>query len=97
MGSNSRYDRYRPVGQREADEASALHTIAELVTHMRPQLDRRMAGQIARVLDAAAIELNAGRALPIEVRRAVLGLADALRTAMDPRTGQPEPPRSPAT
>lgn len=69
----------------EAGEAWALHTIAELVRGSWPGQDRAVRGQISRVLDAAAIELNAGRALPIEVRRAVLGLADALRVSMDPR------------
>lgn len=87
MGSNSRYDRVRPpVADHVAGEARAFHTIAELVGKNPPALDRAIAGQIAHVLDATAIELNAGRAVPIGVRRAVLGLANALRIAMDPCT-----------
>lgn len=99
MGSNSRYDRVRPVSDREAGEARALHVIAELVSRTRPSMDPTTAGQIAHVLDATAIELNAGRALPIGVRRAVMGLADALRAAMDPRAARPaaDSPRSPAS
>jgi hypothetical protein len=36
-------------------------------------------------LHETAIELNARRAVPIGVRRAVRGLADELRTVLDPR------------
>jgi hypothetical protein len=99
VGSNSRYDRVRPVSDREAGEARALHTIAALVTHTPPPMDRTTAGQIAHVLDATAIELNAGRPLPIGVRRAVISLAAALRATMDPRTGPAAagPPSSPAS
>lgn len=86
MGSNSRYDRDRPVGDREAAEARAFHTIARLLAH-HPELitDRAVAGQVAHLLHNSAIELDAGRPLPIGMRRAVRGLADALRAAMDPR------------
>ena len=41
-------------------------------------------GQVAHVLHAAANELSNGRALPVDVRRAVLALADALRGDMAP-------------
>ncbi|MHA6797616.1 hypothetical protein ACVGVM_29530 (plasmid) [Pseudonocardia bannensis] len=86
MGGNSRYDRDRPVGDREAAEARAFPAIAELLAH-RPELitDRAVAGQVAHVLHDSAIELDADRPLPIGVRRAVRGLAAALRAAMDPR------------
>jgi hypothetical protein len=99
VGSNSRYNRVRPVGDIEAGEVRALHAIAELVTRSCPALDRTITGQIAHVLDATAIELNAGRAVPIGMRRAVRGLADALRAAMDPRLGTPGTgaPRSPGS
>lgn len=86
MGTNSRYDKFRPVSDGAADEGRALHTIARLVGEHWPLTDRAVAGQISHVLDSAAIELNAGRAMPIGLRRSVLGLADALRAAMDPRT-----------
>jgi hypothetical protein len=38
------------------------------------------------VLHATAIELGNGPSVPIEVRRAVRGLADALRREMQPPT-----------
>lgn len=65
MGSNSRYDGDRPVGDREAAEARAFHTIAELLAH-HPELitDRAVAGQVAHLLHNSAIELDAGRPLP---------------------------------
>jgi hypothetical protein len=91
MGTNSRYDRFRPVSDGAAGEARALHAIARLVGEHWPLTDRSIAGQISHVLDSAAIELNAGRAMPIGVRRSVLGLADALRVAMDPRPKSTDP------
>ncbi len=94
MGSNSRYDRYRPVGDLEADEARALHTLGELVSRAAsPALTGTMRGQIAHVLHATAIELDAGRGVPIGVRRAVGGLADALRVELAPPDGQLGNPR----
>ena len=51
-----------------------------------PGITRRdVAGQVAAVLHATAIELDNGRPVPIGVRRAVRGLADALRREMAPR------------
>jgi hypothetical protein len=41
-----------------------------------------MANQMAGVLQATAIELGNGRPVPVGVRRAVRGLADALRREM---------------
>jgi hypothetical protein len=50
---------------------------------------RGLSGPLARRLAAVshetAIELNAGRAVPIGVRRAVRGLADELRKVLEPR------------
>jgi hypothetical protein len=87
MGSNSRDDRARPVQDREAREARALQAISDLV-RSRPEmvLGSSSRGQLAEVLSEVAIELNAGRAVPLGVRRAVRGLADALRAESDPRT-----------
>jgi hypothetical protein len=85
MGSNSRYDRARPVDDREAAEARALHVIAGLVEDYPGIPSREVAGQVAHVLHAAAIELDAGRPVPVGVRRAVRALADALRRDMQPR------------
>jgi hypothetical protein len=93
---SSRYDRDRPVGEVEAGEARALHTVAELVAALPTfSIDRAVAAQISEVLHAAAIELAGGRPLPLNLRRAVRGLANALRTAMDPRT--PTSPSKPST
>ena len=61
MGSNSRYDRARPVGDREAAKAPALHLIGELVGDYPAITSRAVAGQVAAVLHAAAIELDNGR------------------------------------
>jgi hypothetical protein len=86
VGSNSRYNSDRRATGREADEARALHTMGELVSRQSGLvLDRSAAGQLAEVMHAVAIELNAVRPVPVGVRRAVLGLANALRAAMDPR------------
>nr|WP_239028299.1 hypothetical protein [Pseudonocardia acidicola] len=63
-----------------------MHTIAELLAgHPGLVTDRAAAGQIAHILHNTAIELDAGRRVPNEVRRAVRALADALRVALDPR------------
>lgn len=83
MGS-SRYDRVRPVGEREAAAAAALRAIAELLDGWPGIPSRAVAGQVARVLHAVASELANGRAVPIEVRRSVRALAEALRREMAP-------------
>jgi hypothetical protein len=88
MGSNSRYDRGRPVGDREAAEARALHLIGELVRNYPGISNLDIAGQVAHVLHATANELGNGRPVPIEIRRAVRGLADALRREMQPPSTQ---------
>ncbi|GAA4557707.1 hypothetical protein [Pseudonocardia xishanensis] len=87
MGGRSRYDRNIPVDDAIAAEAAAYSTIAELLDGTGEEIigDRAVAAQIGNVLHSAAIELRAGRALPIEVRRAVRGLANALREQRDPR------------
>jgi hypothetical protein len=84
MGSNSRYDRARPVGDRETAEARALHLIGELVSSYPGITGPEVAGQVSHVLHATATELGNGRSVPIEIRRAVRGLADALRREMQP-------------
>jgi hypothetical protein len=85
VGSNSRYDRVRPVDDREAAEARALSTMGELVRRRAVLvLDGPSLGQLAQ--NEMAIELNAGRPVPIGVRRAVCGLANALRVSTDLRT-----------
>jgi hypothetical protein len=47
-------------------------------------LDRASAGHLAQVMRATAIEMDALRSVPAGMRRAVLGLANALRAAVDP-------------
>lgn len=87
MGGRSRYDRDAPAEDAIVAEARAYSTIAALLDGTGEEIigDRAVAAQIGNVLHAAAIELRAGRALPIGVRRAVRGLANALREQMDPR------------
>jgi hypothetical protein len=84
MGSNSRYDKARPVGDREAAEARAIYTIGELVTDYPGIRSRDVALQIAAVLQETSVELGNGRPVPIGMRRAVRGLAVALRREMQP-------------
>ena len=84
MGSDSRYDRARPVGPAEFQQSRALHIVGELVRDYSGITNGAVAGQVAHVLHAAANELGNGRALPVEVRRAVLALAEELRRDMAP-------------
>lgn len=97
MGTNSRYDRYRPVSDLEAAEASALRTLAEMLAQRPAPLTRLsgpVRGQIGQIFYATANELANGRGLPIGLRRAVRGLADAIRRELDPRNAD-EPSQSP--
>lgn len=89
MGGSSRYDNERPPLNADiATEARAYSTIAELLANHRDEAigDREVAINISNLLHSAAIELNNGRDVPIGVRRAVRGLANALREWMDPNT-----------
>jgi hypothetical protein len=74
------------VGGLAAQEAHALSPISELlVARGGFTLDGRSCGQLEHVLEATALELNAGRVVPLEIRRVVRGLANELLVAMDPR------------
>lgn len=87
MGENRRYDRSGRLDAATDAEVRALRTIAGLIqgdTHL--VTDRAVAGQVGEVLRSAATELSAGRALPLPVRRAVRHLANAIRSALDPRS-----------
>jgi hypothetical protein len=84
MGSNSRYDRPRPVGGREAVEARALYMIEDLVADYPGISSCDAALQVAAVLQATSVELGNGRPAPIEVRRAVGGLSQCARREMPP-------------
>jgi DNA gyrase/topoisomerase IV subunit B len=89
MGGSSRYDNERPPLNADiAAEARAYSIIAELLANYRDEAigDREVAMNISNLLHSAAIELNNGRAIPIGIRRAVRGLANALRESMDPNT-----------
>jgi hypothetical protein len=88
MGHNNRYDRPRPVSGYEEAEARAPYAIADLVGEYPGITNPDVAGQVAHVLYATSGELRTGRAVPIEIRRAVRGLANALRREMDPRDGR---------
>lgn len=84
MSGDSRYDRTRPIEPEHRAEARALHTIGHLVDDYPGIANSAVAAQVGHVLHAAANELGNGRALPLEVRRAVRMLADALREDMQP-------------
>jgi hypothetical protein len=81
------------VGEREAAEAAAMHEIAELLDeqHAAVGLSRSMAGQVGQVLHMTANEVSAGRGVAIGVRRAVRGLANAVREELDPAGELPDP------
>jgi hypothetical protein len=86
MDNDSLTDPPRWPGSREADEATALRAVAEVVRRdpvppIDTQLVRR---QVAAVLGSVAQELHHGRAVPVGVRRAALGLANALQLTLDP-------------
>ncbi|MDN5916375.1 MAG: hypothetical protein L0I76_14945 [Pseudonocardia sp.] len=86
MGENRRYDRSGELDAVTDAEVRALRTIAGLIeggTALVP--DRALAGKIGAVLRAAAVELAAGRGLPIGLRQATRHLADAIRAGLDPR------------
>ena len=94
MGENRRYDRPARVDAATDAEVRALRIIAGLIedgTHLIT--DRAVARQLGQLLRTAATELNAGRALPRPVRRAVRYLADAIRVALDPRRGHQANPQ----
>ncbi|MHA6781146.1 hypothetical protein ACVGOW_09135 [Pseudonocardia saturnea] len=82
MGSNSRYDRPAMVTAYEADVARALHIIADVLDDY-PGIDAPIiASRLGQILRSTAIELNAGRDIPIEMRQAVRHLAGAVRVEM---------------
>lgn len=63
-----------------------LYLIGDLVTGYAGISSPDVAGQIAHVLYSTSNELRNGRPVPIEVRRAVRGLADVLRRELAPRS-----------
>ncbi|AEA28889.1 hypothetical protein Psed_6818 (plasmid) [Pseudonocardia dioxanivorans CB1190] len=87
MGQNRRYERYaRPVDPETEDEAAALRTIAGLLETGTPLItDARLASRIAAIFRATAVELSAGRAVPLQLRHAVRRAADNIRARLDPR------------
>ena len=58
MGSNSRYDRDRPVGDREDAVSRALHMIGELAPSYPGITSRSLALQVAGVLQVTGVELG---------------------------------------
>jgi hypothetical protein len=70
-------------------------TFGELISN-RPELLARdtTLRRVAAVLHETAIELNAGRVVPIGVRRAVRALANELRSILDPRPNSATDPSS---
>lgn len=89
MGSNSRCEWNAKVTGREAGEAHSRHMIADLLDDY-PGIDAPViASWLGEILRCTAIELNAGRDVPIGTRRAVRHLDDAVG-------GEMEPPAQPA-
>ena len=86
MSAEESYGPPRWPGSREAEEAIALHAVAEVVRRDPvPPIDtREVRREVAAILGSVARELNNGRAVSTGVRRAALGLANALRIALDP-------------
>ncbi|MBP2371664.1 hypothetical protein [Pseudonocardia parietis] len=87
MGENRRYERYaRPVDPETEAEVCALRTIACLLEGDTVLItDRQLAGRVAAIFRATAVELSAGRSVPLQVRRTVGWAADTVRALLDPR------------
>lgn len=83
MGS-SRYDRFSEVGNREYQESRALHIVADLVREYPGIESVSLRGAMSEVIRQVAIELGNGQPVPIGLRRAVLRMADMLRSEMQP-------------
>ena len=77
MDTERAYGAPRWPGSREADEAMTLAAVADVVRrYPNPPIDtQQVRRQVAAVLGSVAQELNNGRAVPVGVRRATLGLA----------------------
>ncbi len=85
MCAASRYDDRGPEPLSEhLAEARAMHAIAHLLDDYPGITDSMVEGKVGQVLHTAANELSNGRALPIHLRNAVRGLANALREDMQP-------------
>lgn len=88
VGENRRYDRSDRIDAATDAEVRALRIIAEIVGQgTRLVIDRADAQQVEEVPRAVATEFGNGRPVPLPVRRAVRHLADAIRAALDPRSG----------
>jgi hypothetical protein len=83
MGT-SRYDRFSEVGDREYQESRALHIVADLVREYPGVESVSLRGSMSEVIRQVAIELGNGQPVPIGLRRAVLRMADLLRSEMQP-------------
>ena len=83
MGT-SRYDRFSEVGNREYQESRALHIVADLVRDYPRIENASLRGAMSEVIHQVAIELGNGQPAPIGLRRAVLRMADMLRSDMQP-------------
>lgn len=81
---NSRYDRFSEVGNREYQESRALHIVADLVRENSRIENVSLRGAMSEVIRQVAIELGNGQPVPIGLRRAVLRMADMLRSDMQP-------------
>lgn len=67
-----------PRLSREAEEARQMRAAADRVWNELPQVPRPLQAAVAHALHAAATELENGRALPREVRRAATHTVQAI-------------------
>jgi hypothetical protein len=76
MGRSRYDDRELRVDSRELIESERLHRVSEQALLTGPTiLPRSLLLQVCEVLDATAIELSHGRAVPISLRRAARSIA----------------------
>ncbi len=66
----------RPYSDTEAEEAHSMSSAADQLDQLG--LPRALRAAIAHTLHAAALELNNGRPLPLEVRRAARHIVQAI-------------------
>jgi hypothetical protein len=75
----------QPHVSREAQEARRMRDAAERVWTDLPQVPRPLQAAVAHTLHAAATELENGRALPREIRRAATHTVQAIDESITSR------------
>jgi hypothetical protein len=72
----------RPHVNREAEEARQMRAAAERIWDELPQVPRPLQAAVAHTLHAAATELENGRPLPREIRRAATHTVQAIEDSV---------------